>query len=45
VKHIDRGFDAVKVVWQRMVEGYLNRCDVAGFDRRSRIKVPTEPPF
>jgi hypothetical protein len=45
VKHIDRGFDAVKVLWKRMVEGYLKRCEVAGFDRRSRIRVPTEPPF
>lgn len=45
VKHIDRGFDAVKVVWKRMVEGYLSRCELAGFQRRDRIRVPDAPPF
>jgi hypothetical protein len=42
---MERGFDALKVVWQKMVVGYLNRCEVAGFDRRSRITVPLDPPF
>ena len=43
--HIDRGMDAVKLVWQRIVQEYLNRCDLAGFDRRSRIKLPAEAPY
>ena len=45
VKHIDKGFEVVKVIWKRMVEGYLRRCELAGFDRRARIKVPPEPPY
>jgi hypothetical protein len=45
IKHIDRGMDAVKLVWQRIVDEYLNRCETAGFDRRSRIKLPAEPPY
>jgi hypothetical protein len=45
IKHIDRGMDAVKVVWQRIVDEYLNRCEAAGFDRRSRIKLPAEAPY
>lgn len=45
IAHIDRGLDAVKLVWRRIVDEYLNRCDMAGFDRRSRIKLPAEPPY
>jgi hypothetical protein len=45
IKHIDRGMDAVKLVWRRIVDEYLNRCEVAGFDRRSRIKLPAAPPY
>ena len=45
IKHIDRGMEAVKLVWRRIVDEYLNRCDLAGFDRRSRIKLPDEPPY
>jgi hypothetical protein len=45
IDHIDRGMDAVKLVWKRIVDEYLNRCDLAGFDRRSRIKLPAEPPY
>jgi hypothetical protein len=45
IAHIDRGMDAVKLVWKRIVDEYLNRCDLAGFDRRSRIKLPAEPPY
>jgi hypothetical protein len=37
--------DAVKIVWGRICEEFLNRCDLAGFDRRSRIKLPAEPPY
>lgn len=45
IKHIDKGMEAVKVVWQRITEEYLNRCDLAGLDRRSRITLPAEAPY
>lgn len=45
IAHIDRGMEAVKLVWQRIVDEYLNRCELAGFDRRSRIKLPAAPPY
>jgi hypothetical protein len=45
IKHIDRGMDAVKVVWKSICDEYLNRCDLAGFDRRSRIRLPDEAPY
>lgn len=45
IAHIDRGMEAVKLVWQRIVNEYLNRCELAGFDRRSRIKLPEAPPY
>ncbi len=44
-KHIDRGMDAVRLVWNRMREEYLSRCELAGLDRRSRTRVPVEPPY
>ena len=44
-KHIDRGMDAVRLVWSRMREEYLSRCELAGLDRRSRTRVPVEPPY
>lgn len=45
VKGIDKGMEAVRLVWVRMREEYLNRCALAGFDRRERTKVPAEAPF
>lgn len=45
LKHIDRGMDAVKIVWKNITEGYLNRCDLAGFNRRDRIRLPDEAPY
>ena len=44
-KHIDRGMDAVRLIWGRMREEYLSRCELAGFDRRSRTQVPEQPPY
>jgi len=44
-KHIDRGMDAVRLIWGRMREEYLSRCELAGFDRRSRTQVPEKPPY
>lgn len=45
IKNIDKGMDAVKVVWKRITDEYLNRCDLAGLDRRSRIVLPAEAPY
>jgi hypothetical protein len=45
VKGIDKGMDAIRMVWVRMREEYLNRCAIAGFDRRDVTKVPAEAPF
>ncbi|HJN53040.1 MAG TPA: ferritin-like domain-containing protein [Pseudomonadales bacterium] len=45
IDHIDRGMEAVKIVWRRITDEYLNRCDVAGLDRRSRIVLPADAPY
>ncbi len=45
VKGMDKGMEAVRLVWVRMREEYLNRCALAGFDRRDVTKVPAEAPF
>jgi hypothetical protein len=45
VKGIDKGMEAVRLVWVRMREEYLNRCALAGFDRRELTKVPEVAPF
>lgn len=45
VKGIDKGMEAVRMVWVRMREEYLNRCALAGFDRRDITKVPEQAPF
>jgi hypothetical protein len=45
IDHIDRGMDAVKIVWRRITDEYLNRCEVAGLDRRSRIVLPADAPY
>jgi len=45
VKGIDKGMDAVRLVWTRMREEYLNRCALAGFDRRALTRVPEQAPY
>jgi hypothetical protein len=45
VKHIDNGMGAVRLVWGRMREEYLSRCELAGMDRRSRTRIPAEAPY
>ncbi|MCP5031802.1 MAG: ferritin-like domain-containing protein [Actinomycetia bacterium] len=45
IKNIDAGMEAVKLVWKRICDEYLNRCDMAGLDRRSRIRLPEEAPY
>jgi len=45
VKGIDKGMEAIRMVWVRMREEYLNRCALAGFDRRDITKVPAQAPF
>jgi hypothetical protein len=37
--------EAIRMVWIRMREEYLNRCAIAGFDRRDITKVPATAPF
>lgn len=43
-KRIDQGMDGVKMVWEIVVEEYLQRCDRAGFSRRGRCTIPAEFP-
>lgn len=43
-KHIDKGMDAVKILYKVLVEEYLQRCDRAGFSRRERCQFPAELP-
>ncbi len=45
VKGIDKGMEAVRMVWVRMREEYLNRCALAGIDRREVSRVPAQAPF
>jgi hypothetical protein len=45
VQGIDKGMEAIRMVWVRMREEYLNRCAIAGFDRRDITKVPAQAPF
>jgi len=45
VQGIDKGMEAIRMVWVRMREEYLNRCAIAGFDRRDVTKVPELAPF
>ena len=45
IKQIDRGMEAVRLVWSRMREEYLSRCEIAGLDRRSRTRVPVAAPY
>jgi hypothetical protein len=35
----------VSFLWSTIVEEYLQRCERAGFDRRSKITIPLEYPW
>ena len=45
VKGIDKGMEAVRLIWTRMREEYLNRCALAGFDRRAVTRIPEQAPY
>jgi len=42
LKHIDHGLDGVEILWAVIMDEYLQRCERAGFDRRSRCTLPLE---
>jgi hypothetical protein len=37
---IDEGFEGISFLWTTLREEYLQRCDRANFDRRTRCKIP-----
>jgi hypothetical protein len=41
---IDEGFEGIGFLWTTVREEYLQRCDRAGFDRRTRCKIPESLP-
>jgi hypothetical protein len=41
---IDEGFEGIAFLWTTVREEYLQRCDRAGFDRRTRCKIPESLP-
>ena len=45
VDGIESGFEAIRLLWVKIVEEYLRRCERAGFDRRGRCQVGTTAPF
>ncbi|MBM4404642.1 MAG: hypothetical protein FJ039_00430 [Chloroflexi bacterium] len=45
VDRIDKGYDSIRLLYRKIREEYLKRCDRIGFNRRSRCMVPEEPPF
>lgn len=45
LKKIDQGMDGLGHVWTMFIEEYFARCDRAGFDRRSRSRIPLTPPW
>lgn len=42
---IDRGYDAIRMLYLRIRDEYLKRCERAGFQRRGRCTIPPDPPF
>lgn len=45
LEDIDQGYEAYRVVWEKSVREYLDRCEKAGFPRRERTLMIEEPPF
>lgn len=43
--NIDEGMEGVRFLWATIIEEYLQRCDVAGFDRREKCTIPEEFPW
>ena len=44
-KSLREGLARMREGWKMTRGSYLRRCDVAGFDRRSKTKLPEEAPF
>lgn len=42
---IDEGMEGLRHVWTMFIEEYFARCDRAGFDRRSRSRIPLAAPW
>ena len=42
VEHFDKGMELQGQLWRRIVNEYLQRCDSAGLNRRSRCLLPTD---
>lgn len=42
LEHFDKGMEMQGQLWRRIVGEYLQRCDSAGLDRRSRCLLPTD---
>jgi len=45
LEDIDQGYKAYRIVWEKSVREYLDRCEKAGFPRRQRTLMMGEPPF
>ncbi len=45
VENMDKGYEAYRIVWEKSVREYLDRCEKAGFPRRQRTLMMQEPPF
>lgn len=45
VDKIDKGYDSIRLLYSKIREEYLRRCERIGFNRRERCMVPEEPPF
>jgi len=42
---IDAGMEGMMRLWSMFIDEYLQRCERAGFDRRSRCILPAEAPW
>ncbi len=42
---IDEGMDGLKHLWSMFIDEYFARCERAGFDRRSRSRIPRTAPW
>jgi hypothetical protein len=40
IADIDEGFEGIGFLWTTVREEYLQRCDRASFNRRTRCKIP-----
>lgn len=45
LKDVGKGIEGMRVLWRRVVDEYLKRCERAGFARRERCVIPATAPF